>query len=81
LANALTEVVYPLIRMGRVAEAAAFSEELNALATKLGHWFALRIVRYVSALLQLMRAGDFAAFEAASRTDIEQLAAYGAPWG
>jgi tetratricopeptide (TPR) repeat protein len=81
LANALTEVVYPLIRMGRVAEAAALSKELDGLATRIGHWFALRIVRYVSALLGLMREGDFAGFEAASRSDIELLAANGLPWG
>jgi tetratricopeptide (TPR) repeat protein len=81
LANALTEAVYPLIRMGRVAEAAALSKELDGLATRIGHWFALRIVRYVSALLGLMREGDFAGFEAASRSDIELLAANGLPWG
>jgi tetratricopeptide (TPR) repeat protein len=81
LANALTEVVYPLIRMGRFAEAAALSKELDTLATRIGHWFALRIVRYVSALLGLMREGDVASLEAASRNDIELMAANGLPWG
>ena len=81
LANALTEVAYPLLRMGRTAEAAASSEELDRLATGLGHWFAQRIVRYVSAVIELMRAGHFADLETASRTDIDLMAASGQPWG
>lgn len=67
--------------MGRLGEAATYSQELDALASGIGHWFALRIGRYVSAVIDVMRESRGGGLETASRTDIELMKATGQPWG
>jgi tetratricopeptide (TPR) repeat protein len=80
LADALWVTQWSLLWRGRLAEAAEIGEELEPLATRLGHLAALMQARRCHNWRGFMPAADVDRFEEFGRGDLELCRSAGIPW-
>jgi len=80
LADALWATQWSLLMLGRLDEAAKIGQELEPLATRLGHLFALVIARVLRAFRELMLTGDIDAWQEFARDDLELGRSIGFGW-
>jgi tetratricopeptide (TPR) repeat protein len=71
LADALWPTQWSLLMLGRLDEAAKIGQEVEPLATSVGHLGALMIARGIGAFRGLMLTGDIDAWQETARDNIE----------
>jgi tetratricopeptide (TPR) repeat protein len=77
LADALWPTQWSLQMLGRLDEAAKTGQELEPLASRLGHLFALVIARARRASQEVMLAGDIDAWQQSTRDNLELVPSIG----
>jgi class 3 adenylate cyclase/tetratricopeptide (TPR) repeat protein len=80
LAEALWVTRNSLLQLGRFEEAAKLAVEGEPLAERLGHLFALVLIRRGSGLADIMLTGDLNRFEEFVKADLELCRRTGNPW-
>jgi class 3 adenylate cyclase/tetratricopeptide (TPR) repeat protein len=80
LVDALWPTQFALVYLGRLDEAVNIGEELDPLASRLGHLGALVMARRGRGLRELMLTGDIDKFEEFARDDLELCRSTDMPW-
>jgi tetratricopeptide (TPR) repeat protein len=80
LADALWPAQFALVYLGRFDEAVKIGEELEPLATRLGHLGALMGAGRGRATREFMLTADLDRFEESARSDLELCRSTGMPW-
>ena len=80
LADALWPTQFALVYLGRLDEAVKIGEELEPLATRLGHLGALMGAGRSRAAREFMLAADLSRLEEFARSDLELCRSTGMPW-
>jgi tetratricopeptide (TPR) repeat protein len=80
LAEALWFTRNALLSLGRYEEAARMAVEAEPLAERLGHLFALVLIRRASGCGDLMLTGDIDRFEEFAKADLDLARSTGMPW-
>jgi tetratricopeptide (TPR) repeat protein len=81
LADALWATEWSLLLLGRLDEAAKIGQEVEPLAARLGHLFALVIARIRRAYRELMLTGDIDAWQESARDALELVRSIGFGYG
>jgi class 3 adenylate cyclase/tetratricopeptide (TPR) repeat protein len=80
LADALWATQWSLLLLGRLDEAAKIGQELEPLAARLGHLFAVVIARAVRGFRELMLTGDIDAWQESHQDILELARSIGQGW-
>jgi len=80
LADALWETQFAQLRLGRFDEVAEIGEDVELLASRLGHLAALMAAERSRAFRELMLTADLGRFEEFAKGDLELCRSAGMPW-